>query len=542
MMKPRIQLTLNSMKLEDAIRTAELASRDIDWLEVGNTLLKGEGLSAVKRLKERFPEKRILVDMRVVDSGREIEAASKSGADVVILTDNGNDKILAELVEVARLNGIEIMTELADVGSVKDRYKSLEDVGVNYLFINLSTAGEIREVKSISERIRLPIAVSVGADTETASEAVDFGAEIIIVGRGMGDMGNVNMATKEVKGLINSAYRKEAPVAGIDLDEVSADLDRIKDILIRLQEDKFSQEKRREEIENELEMIKGENVKDKKKIGKERKKLDDEIKDLERQRGRIMEEWDKLRDAEERWEKEQMERENEYKKRQETVWDEWEQEQRRRWKEWTVRREGEKEKIDGGMKDIADAMKEIEELSITLNKEREKIKGEWEMIEGEMEKIEKGKKEIEDMEAGVVKDRKLINHLVEGRDNTLVAFPKLTSRISEIYKEKERELRNIEKERNEIIKERSNIEDEWRRIQEEKERIEKDMKLMGKKEIGVSKDISKGWEDIEKIKMGFNKGDLPNRKGVETSRIIKGLSKIEKDLLKLKREHEKTDI
>jgi len=530
------------MKLEDAIRTAELASRDIDWLEVGNTLLKGEGLNAVKRLKERFPEKRVLVDMRVVDSGLEIEAASKSGADVVILTDNGDDKILSELVEVARLNGIEIMTELGDVGSIKDRYKSLEDVGVDYLFINLSSAGDIRRVKNISEKIRIPIAVSVGADIETASEAVDFGAEIIIVGRGTGDESNVNRATREVKGLISSAYREEPPVAGIDLDEVSADLDRIKDILIRLQEDKSSEEKRRGEIENELEMIKGENAKDKKKIEKERKKLDDEIKDLERQRGRIMKEWDTLRNAEERWEKEQMERENEYKKRQETVWEEWEDEQRKRWKEWTVRREDERVKIKGGMKDIADAMKEVEELSITLNKEREKIKGEWKKVEEEMEKIEKGRKEIEDMEASVVKDRKDINHLVEGRDNTLVAFPKLTSRISEIYKEKERELRTIGKERNEIIKERSNIEEEWGRIQVEKEKIEKDMKLMGEKEIGASKDISKGWEEIEKIKMGFKKGDLPDKRGGETSRIVKGLSKIERDLLKLKREHEKTDI
>lgn len=540
-MKPRIQLTLNSMKLEDAIRIAELANRDIDWLEVGNTLLKGEGLSAVKRLKERFPEKRVLVDMRVVDSGVEIEAASKSGADIVILTDNGNDKILAELVEVARLNGIEIMAELEDIGSIKDRYKSLEDVGVNYLFINLSSAGDIRRIKNISEKIRIPIAVSVGADTETASEAVDFGAEIIIVGRGTGDESSVNTATREVKGMINSTYREEASVASIDLDEVSADLDRIKDILIRLQEDKSSEEKRREEIENELEMIRGKNAKDKKMIERDRKRLDDEIKDLEGQRGRIIKEWNKLRDAEEKWEKEQIERENEYRKRQETVWEEWEEEQRKRWKEWTVRREDERGKVNAGMKDIADGMKDIEELSISLNKEREKIKGEWKKIEEEMEKIENGRKEIEDMEASVVKDRKLINHLVEGRDQAIVAFPKLTSRISEIYKEKEKELRNIEKERNEIIKERSDIEEEWKRIHEEKENIERDMKLMGEKEMGASKNISRGWEEIEKIKMGFRKGDLPDKKVIETSRIVKGLSKIEKDLLKLKREHEKTD-
>jgi len=530
------------MKLEDAIRTAELASSDIDWLEVGNTLLKGEGLSAVKRLKERFPEKRILVDMRVVDSVQEIEAASKSGADVVILTDNGDDKILAELVEVARLNGIEIMTELADIGSIKDRYKSLEDVGVNYLFINLSSAGEIRGIKNISEKIRIPIAVSVGANTETASEAVDFGAEIIIVGRGMGDECNVNMTTREVRGLISYACREEPSVASIDLDEVSADLDRIKDTLIRLHEDKSSEENRREEIENELEMIKGENVKDKKKIERDRERLDDEIKDLEGQRGRIMKEWDKLRDAEQKWEKEQIERENEYKKRQETVWEEWEEEQRNRWKEWTVRREDERGKIKGGMKDIADGMKDIEELSITLNKERENIKGEWERIEKEMEDIKKSRKDIENMEASVVKDRKLINHLVEGKDRAIVAFPKLTSRISEIYKEKEKELRNIEKERNEIIKDRSNIEEEWKRIHEEKEKIKRDMKRMEKSETGASKDISKGWEEIEKIKMSFKKDDLPGKKVVETSRIVKGLSKIEKDLLKLKKEHKKTDV
>jgi len=542
-MKPVLQLALDSMNLEDAIKVAEVANENVDWIEVTNQLLKIEGLMAVRKVKERFPEKKVLVDMKIVDSRHEIEAAAKSGADIAVLTDNGNDEVLAELVDTGRVNGIEIMTELRDVSSLEHRLKFLEESGVDYLFVNVpNPSDEMQKIRAISESIRIPIALSAGIESETAIEAMNSGAGVIVVGRGITNGDDLKRTTKEIRSFMESKYPEERiPIAEdyLDLNRIAEDLDRVKDILKKLEKQKASEEKRRKEIERELEEIRKKNEEEKRHMERERKKLDDEVRGLDEQRERIKEEWSKLKEVELRWEEEQKRKESEYMEMQEKIWGEWEEEQRKRWKEWMIKREKERKDTDEGMKKIAEGWEEIENLSNKLSEEREKIKQEWDTIEKEMEKIENSRKEIKGMEANIAKERESAHRLLEEKGNAMIAFPKLTSRISGIYKEKERELRAIEKERDEIKKERSKIEEEWGKIQKEREQIDGDIRLMKKKEMSMGKDISKGWDEIERIKMGFRKGEISERRKEESSKILRGLSKIEKDLLRLKEEHGK---
>ena len=55
-----------------------------DWLEVGTPLIKAAGLDAVRALKERFPDRVIVANLKIMDAGRvEVEYAAKVGAGVV---------------------------------------------------------------------------------------------------------------------------------------------------------------------------------------------------------------------------------------------------------------------------------------------------------------------------------------------------------------------------------------------------------------------------------------------------------------------------
>ena len=70
-MKPVLQVALDFVDLSRAMKCAEESVKGgVDWLEAGTPLIKSEGLNAVRKLRERFPDKTIIADMKIMDAGR----------------------------------------------------------------------------------------------------------------------------------------------------------------------------------------------------------------------------------------------------------------------------------------------------------------------------------------------------------------------------------------------------------------------------------------------------------------------------------------
>ena len=63
------------------------ARESLDIIEVGTPFVMEYGLAPVRKLKQAFPEKLILADLKIADAGYyEAAAAFKSGADTVSYT------------------------------------------------------------------------------------------------------------------------------------------------------------------------------------------------------------------------------------------------------------------------------------------------------------------------------------------------------------------------------------------------------------------------------------------------------------------------
>ncbi len=81
-----LQVALDLTDIEQAISIAEKAARGggAHWLEVGTPLIKKEGMRAVELMKRRFPDRKIVADLKTMDTGAlEVEMAARHGADVV---------------------------------------------------------------------------------------------------------------------------------------------------------------------------------------------------------------------------------------------------------------------------------------------------------------------------------------------------------------------------------------------------------------------------------------------------------------------------
>lgn len=209
--KPVLQVALDLMNLHRILKIAEEAVEGgVDWLEAGTPLIKSEGMDSVRELKKRFPGKKIVADMKTMDTGTyEIEIASKAGADVAIVMAQADDSTIKEAVRAGKRYGTEIMADLIGVENKVKRTKEVQDLGVDYLCVHVSIdeqmlgvdpLGELKEVVEVSE---VPVAVAGGLNSETAVPALEAGASIIIVGGAIIKAAKVTDATKKIRKAID---------------------------------------------------------------------------------------------------------------------------------------------------------------------------------------------------------------------------------------------------------------------------------------------------------------------------------------------------
>ena len=177
-----------------------------DWLEAGTPLIKSEGMEIVRKLKELFPKKTIVADMKTMDTGAlETEMAAKAGADVVCILAASNNSTIKDALKSARKYGTKIMVDLIGVEDKIKRATELEKLGIDYLCIHVGIDEQMTGKKpvellsSIVKKTNTPVAVAGGINSETVVDVVNAGASIIIVGGAITKAKDVTNATKQIK-------------------------------------------------------------------------------------------------------------------------------------------------------------------------------------------------------------------------------------------------------------------------------------------------------------------------------------------------------
>ncbi len=206
-MELRLQVALDFLNLKRALKIAdEAVEGGVDWLEAGTPLIKSEGLNAVRELKRKFPEHKILADLKTMDTGRcEVEAAAKAGAEVVIILGVADNSTIKEAVEAGKNYGCEIMVDLLNVPEIEKRAKEIEKLEVNYICLHLgidqqmSGLNPLEELKKLSGKLKIPLAIAGGINSENAGEAVKAGASIVIVGGAITKAEKAKEATEKIK-------------------------------------------------------------------------------------------------------------------------------------------------------------------------------------------------------------------------------------------------------------------------------------------------------------------------------------------------------
>jgi len=109
----KIQLALDRMEIKEAVDLTKKVEDSIDWIEVGTSLIKEFGMKSVREMKQSFPSKTIVADIKTIDNARyEFEMCFEAGADVATVMGVSPLVTIDTCMEVAKKYNKTVMIDL----------------------------------------------------------------------------------------------------------------------------------------------------------------------------------------------------------------------------------------------------------------------------------------------------------------------------------------------------------------------------------------------------------------------------------------------
>ncbi len=191
-MEPVLQVALDFLELPRALKAAKEAVRGgAEWIEAGTPLIKSEGLESIRALRREFPRAYLIADLKTLDAGRtEFEAAAKAGANCATVCLTESDATVRECIEAGLNYGIDVCVDLMGLRGHEavDQVKKCQEAGAHHVCLHLPIDDQMRggrvlsDLRQLRPHVTIPIAVAGGINSETATEVVEAGADVVIVG------------------------------------------------------------------------------------------------------------------------------------------------------------------------------------------------------------------------------------------------------------------------------------------------------------------------------------------------------------------------
>lgn len=201
-----LQLALDFIDLNEAIRVADRAAYYVDWIEAGTPLIKSCGMLAVQALKERFPGKKIVADMKIMDTGAlEVRLAAEAGADAITVMGASDLSTIKEAITEGRRLGKMVIVDT--MGTEHSKIEEIERMMPDYICPHVGIDQQRRGIKLEDvvrkTKTRIPLAVGGGITASTVHSFVEAGAQLIIIGNAITRAKDIRAEAKRVREAIS---------------------------------------------------------------------------------------------------------------------------------------------------------------------------------------------------------------------------------------------------------------------------------------------------------------------------------------------------
>jgi bifunctional enzyme Fae/Hps len=204
---PYLQISLDAPELEKQKKLlAQLPGSDRIIIEAGTPLIKRYGTKVINEIRQVAKDAFIVADLKTLDVGKvEVDIAYEDTADAVVAAGLAPPETLDSVVHEARRLGIYGVVDMLNVEDVLGKLKSMKefpDIVILHRGIDQEsgrTCGleRIKIIRQAFPNKKFLIAVAGGIVPETAKEALEQGADILIVGRYVTQSRDVERAVRD---------------------------------------------------------------------------------------------------------------------------------------------------------------------------------------------------------------------------------------------------------------------------------------------------------------------------------------------------------
>jgi len=184
------QVAIDYLDFDAAIALAEQVAAHVDILEIGTPCIKHNGIGLLKELRQRFPDNRILVDLKTMDAGEyELSPFFAAGADICTVLGTADLGTIKGGIKAADAFGKACQVDLINVTDKLARTREVAALGAHIIGVHTGldqqASGQtpFADLALIRELgLDLTISVAGGIRRETVARALAAGAGIIVAG------------------------------------------------------------------------------------------------------------------------------------------------------------------------------------------------------------------------------------------------------------------------------------------------------------------------------------------------------------------------
>ncbi|WP_321423048.1 bifunctional 5,6,7,8-tetrahydromethanopterin hydro-lyase/3-hexulose-6-phosphate synthase [uncultured Methanobacterium sp.] len=198
---PYLQVALDLDNMQEMERIIDsLPDRERILIEAGTPLVKKFGVGIISKIRELKKDAFIIADLKTLDVGRvEVKMAADETADAVAISGLGTQESIEKAIHEAQKQGIYSILDMMNVDNFTEKLETLNlkpDIVLLHRNVDLETMkaergeeqaamtewGNINQIKEILGDNGL-VAVAGGIVPKKMDQALDSGADIIVVGR-----------------------------------------------------------------------------------------------------------------------------------------------------------------------------------------------------------------------------------------------------------------------------------------------------------------------------------------------------------------------
>jgi bifunctional enzyme Fae/Hps len=204
---PYVQISLDNPELDRAQKViAQLPGSDRIILEVGTPLIKRYGTKVMNELRENARDMFFVADLKTLDVGKvEVDLAYEETADAVVASGLASTETIDAFIHEAKRLAVYAVVDMMDVADPVAKLKSFKefpDIIILHRGIDEETGRShgielIPEIRGTFKDRKFLVAVAGGIVPETAKEALEKGADIIIVGRYVTQSKDIERAVRD---------------------------------------------------------------------------------------------------------------------------------------------------------------------------------------------------------------------------------------------------------------------------------------------------------------------------------------------------------